>query len=129
MSFRIVRPGTAFANDTRTGKVKKPRVKAAEHLKWIRTLPCLVTGQRPVDAAHIRYADPDYGKGYTGKGEKPADKWVVPLCRYEHDMQHRMSEYDYWRIKGINPVQVASALWANSGDDEAGLLIIKRARS
>lgn len=128
MSFqRIQRPATAFANAPTTGK-KRPRVHDKDHLAWIRTLPCLITGTRPVDPAHIRYGDERYGKRATGAGEKAHDKYVVPLCRAKHDEQHAMNEVDFWIDHGIDPVQVALALWANSGDDEIADVIIRAAR-
>ena len=77
---RIVRPDTAFSLDTPGRRQKRPRQHANKHLEWIRTLPCIVTGRRDgIQAAHIRYADPRYAKRAVGTGEKPDDKWTVPL--------------------------------------------------
>ncbi len=125
-AYQIQRPSTAFSLST--GK-KRPRKESVDHLRWVRTLECLVTGKRPADAAHIRYADPKYGKRETGRGEKPHDMFTVPLHRSEHDAQHAQNELEYWKSKGIDPIQVALALYGASGDDEAAEIILREARA
>lgn len=110
-------------------KLKRPRQKAENHLAFIRTLPCLVTGQRNVDAAHIRMGSLRHGKRETGLGEKPHDAWTVPLSREEHARQHAMNEAAYWRGVGIDPLFVASLLWLNTGDTLACEAVIRLARS
>src|SRR5690348_766156 len=85
-AFAMPRANSAFANGPK--QKKAPRQKIEEHLKFIRTLPCLITGARPVEAAHIRYADMRYGKRDTGMQEKPSDHWVVPLSPALHREQH-----------------------------------------
>lgn len=129
MSFQqIRRPPTAFASAPTTGK-KRPRENDKDHLAWIRGLPCLITGIRPVDPAHIRYGDERYGKRPTGMSEKPHDRYVVPLCREKHDEQHSMNEREFWQKHGIpDPIQVALALWSVSGDDEVAEVILRAAR-
>ena len=126
--FYLQRPDTAFSLNRKQDQRKRPRDKAAAHLKWVATLPSLVPGTGRVDPAHIRYADPRYGKPGTGMGEKPDDKWVVPLARSEHDRQHSMDEQAYWQSAGIDPLHVALLLWAHSGDDDSGSEIITRFR-
>lgn len=112
---------------------RRPRVKDDEHLKFIRQLPCLVTGVRwEIHAAHIKYPDPRYFKRYVGIGEKSDDKWTVPLCADEHlfgkNAQHKQNERAYWESKGIDPVAVAAALYVWSGDLEAGEEIVREFR-
>lgn len=126
MAYELKFPDTANSLSGRKalGK-KKPREKANGHLAWIRTLPPLV-GSRPVEAAHIRFADPRYRKPAVGMAEKPDDKWTVPLGSDEHRKQHSMGERDYWLSVGIDPVLVAMLLWACSGDDEEGEAIIRQ---
>jgi hypothetical protein len=95
-----------------TLRQRQPRVEDAAYLAYVRTLPCLVCGRPgPSDPAHIRAAAPTYGKRYTGKGEKPDDKWTLPLCRREHDDQHRHNELAWWSSKGIDPFATAVALY------------------
>ncbi len=125
--FRIVREPSAFSNAPSKGQ-KRPRVENGKHLAWIRTLPCIVTGTRPVEAAHIRYADPVYGKRETGKAERPDDRWVIPLSPDMHRNQHSGSESAFWTKQGIDPCRVALALYALSGDDEQAEIIIRNAR-
>jgi hypothetical protein len=93
---------------------RQPRVEDPAYLAYVRTLPCLICGRGPSDPAHIRAAAPHYGKRYTGKGEKPDDKWVLPLCRRHHDAQHRESELGWWAGMGlVDPFAVAVALYAS----------------
>lgn len=114
-------PDTAF----RSRRTRQPRFTDESHLAYIRRLPCLVTGRRgAVDAAHIRFADPRFGKRATGMGERPDDKWTIPLCRAQHEAQHAGDERHYWATVGIDPIQVAAALALNSGDDEAAEMIL-----
>ena len=95
--------------------MKKARTK---HLKFIRSLPCLVC-HNPIqtESAHIRYGDLPI-KPHTGKGEKPDDKWTVPLCSRCHREQHRVNERYFWRVRGIDPVKVALELYRNTGNYE-----------
>jgi hypothetical protein len=119
----------AFSRDLGIRR-KRPRIENAAHLKFIRSLPCLICGtHRDVQAAHIRAANPHYGKRGTGLGEKSADHWTVPLCVGHHCLQHRSNEMEYWTMQAIDPFKVALALFASSGDEEAGELIIKEARN
>lgn len=108
---------------------RRPRRKADDHLRWIRTLPCCVCKWRvQVEAAHLRMSNYRLGKRESGKGEKPSDQWTVPLCKIHHEKQHAMGEVPFWDWAGLNPFVVALALFAMSGDDEAGLMIIHGAR-
>lgn len=126
-AFAIPRPSTAFADTAAKGK-KRQRQTVEAHLRFIRSLPCLVTGTRPVEAAHVRYADMRYGKRITGAGEKPDDHWVVPLSPDMHRDQHKHDERTWWASKGIDPLMVALALWRASGDEDVCEQIIREAR-
>lgn len=104
---------------------RQPRIKNEKHLAFIRTLPCIVTGNDvSVEAAHIRYADPRIAKFNPGVGQKPHDYFVLPLCGDEHKKQHAMNERVYWQRLGIDPVFYALALYAASGDYEQGCRIV-----
>ena len=97
------------------------------HLDFIRSLPCLITGARDVEAAHIRYGNMRWGKRSTGIGEKPDDQWVVPLSQKVHREQHDFGDEElWWREKGIDPVLIALALWRASGDEQAGKALSAR---
>lgn len=106
---------------------RRPRIIAPKHLAFIRTLPSLVPGAGPVEAAHIRYGEHAYGKPFTGMGEKPSDCWVVPLAHDVHMDQHRHGERQWWLDQGIDPLLIAALLWAAGGNDEAGITIIRNA--
>lgn len=127
-AFRIARAETAFSTSPSKGQ-KRPRREDGKHLKWIRTLPCVVTGQCNVEAAHIRYAAASYGKRETGGQEKPDDRWTVPLSPEMHREQHNMNERAFWIKHEIDPCRVALALYAVTGDDEQAAIIIKNART
>lgn len=126
-AHRIERPASAFSVDRR-GRQRRQRVTVESHLAWIRTLPSVIAAPGPVEAAHIRYADERYAKPRAGLQEKPDDKWVVPLAADLHRAQHSMNEREFWDEWAIDPVLVAAFLWAHSGNDEAGITIIRNAR-
>lgn len=107
---------------------RRPRRAALAHLAWIRTLPSLISGKRGCDACHVRYGSLAHGKRTTGGAEKPSDCWTVPLTRDEHTDQHRHNEREWWLKRGIDPLDIALRLWAASGDDEAGEVIVREAR-
>ncbi len=108
---------------------RRPRVKDGNHLDFIRTLPCLVCGAFPVEAAHIRMSSSIAAKRETGIAEKPDDCWSVPLCIQCHrtglKSQHSMGEYDFWQMHRIPPIFVSLALWQATGDYERGYKIIE----
>ncbi len=64
--------------------------------------------------------------GYMGG--KPSDRYTLPLCRGCHDTQHAVGELTFWSAKRIDPLDVASRLWAVSGDMEQGERAVYRAR-
>jgi hypothetical protein len=106
--------------------MKRPRVHDADHLAFVRQLPCLVCGDDvSVEAAHVRFSDPHAGKRNTGMAEKPDDKYTVPLCGECHRKQHKVSERGYWEARDIDPVKVALALYVNSGNHEIASVICR----
>lgn len=125
---RLIRPATAFSVG-RPSTRKQPREKSGAHLKFIRYLGCVKCGgHRDVEAAHVRMASPVHGKRETGKGEKPSDKWTVPLCSTHHAQQHELGEEKFWNALNINPCDLALALWACTGDENNGETIIRLQR-
>jgi hypothetical protein len=90
---------------------RMPREKDAKHLDYIRSLPCCICGDdTTVEAAHVRTGALEHGKPYTGKSEKPSDKWAVPLCGRHHREQHTMKEMDFWKCHGKDPFMIAILL-------------------
>lgn len=126
MGFRILRDPEAFSNAPARGP-KRPKQANDAHLRWLRTLPCCITGMRPVEAAHVRYADPVYGKRLTGTAEKPDDKWAVPLSQKKHREQHDGNERQFWARHGLDPLRIALSLYACTGDDEQAVVILREA--
>jgi hypothetical protein len=121
---RIVRADTAFSGGP--GLKKRPRIENGAHLKFIRNLPCCVTGKRgSVEAAHIRMKSDLYGKREVGGAEKPDDRWAIPLSAEQHRLQHTMNEEEYWKQVGIDPFGLALALYHATGDDEIAEGIIR----
>jgi hypothetical protein len=103
--------------------MRQPRQHSEKHLDFIRGLPCLVCQDNTsTEAAHIRGASRRSGKRHVGKGEKPDDKWTVPLCGVHHREQHHVGESAFWL--GQDPFFVALALWAATGNNELGETIV-----
>ena len=109
---------------------REPREHNERHLGFIRGLPCCICHDNTsTEAAHVRYGSPQNGKRYVGKGEKPSDKWTVPLCGRHHAIQHQIGEREFWLIAGIDPVQLAADLFACTGDHATGERIVMRAHA
>ena len=99
---------------------RRPRRENKKHLKWIAERPCVICGDSPCDAAHIKYADARVGKPLSSNiGMKADDRFTLPLCRYHHEEQHGRGERKWWQSKHIDAVLVALVLYSLSGDDEA----------
>lgn len=87
---------------------RDPRQRDERYLDWIRQQPCCICGfDGGVEAAHLRVGSINDGKRYTGMGEKPSDKWALPLCTYHHRMQHSMREQEFWSRYGLDPFALA----------------------
>lgn len=106
-----------------------PREENEKHRRYISQLPCLLCGSTDVQCAHVRFADLTVGKEYTGKSEKPDDKYTLPICCGHHKHQHDFGdERAWWEMSGIDPVKTALALFAVSGDLSRGEVIISACR-
>lgn len=102
---------------------RHPRQHSDAHLKFIRTLPCIVCkNEHETEAAHIRFGDLRVAKPKAGIGEKPDDAFTLPLCGQCHRTQHGMNEKAFWG--SVDPVFYALALWRVSGDHERGTQIV-----
>ena len=98
-----------------------------EHRRLIKMLPCCVTGKAaPNDGHHLKSGP---AKGERALGRRATDRWLVPLCRQAHDELERISsrlELSWFRERGIDdPVELAAALWANTGDLERMTRIVQ----
>jgi hypothetical protein len=84
---------------------------AAGHLALVRRCACLACdNDSGCEAAHLRLNH----RGATSL--KPGDRWALPLCRACHERQHAEGELTFWRGLDLDPVGVAVALFAKSGD-------------
>lgn len=111
---------------------RDPRRQAPAHLSFVRGLSCVITGGRPVDAAHIRYSEARYSKINPGVGQKPSDFWVVPVRSDLHvgdkNAQHSGNEREFWASAQIDPCIVSMLLWINTGQYEVCEEILANAR-
>jgi hypothetical protein len=97
--------------------MRRPRQKDQKHLEFVRQLPCVICGDDcTVEAAHVRYHDEAHGKRQCGMGEKPDDKWALPLCGQCHREQHAISERVWWLQQSRDPIKLAMAIYLNTGD-------------
>ena len=105
------------------GKSKPDLRGRANHLAFIRQLPCTVCGKAaPSEAAHLRLGSDG------GTGLKPSDRYSLSLCTRCHMLQHEFGELTFWSVVRIDPLNVALRLWTVSGDINAGRRIVFRAR-
>jgi hypothetical protein len=90
--------------------LRKPlRLRDRDHLKFVSAQPCLVCGRQPSDPHHLRFAQP------RALSRKVSDEFTVPLCRSHHRELHRCgNEPAWWSRFGVDPLPVASALWAQT---------------
>jgi hypothetical protein len=108
--------------------IREPRTHREKHLAFVRGLPCVVCQNNiETEAAHVRMQCQRAGKRSVGKGEKPDDIWVVPLCGKHHRDQHHVGEREFWALAGIDPIFTALALWACTGNQERGEQIVMHA--
>ena len=85
---------------------RQPRVKDPKRLAAVQLMPCCICGATDVEAAHIRMGSIEHGKRQTGMGERPDDRWTVPLCVAHHREQHTMSERAFWGRYGLDPFEL-----------------------
>jgi hypothetical protein len=108
--------------ESKRGRRPKREI-AAGHLALVRRLPCIsCDSDNGCEAAHVRL-----GTG-GGTSLKPGDRWALPLCGACHREQHAIGEVTFWRGLDLDPVGVAVALHAKSGDLAAMRTLIFAAR-
>lgn len=124
---RIAYHPEAFTLDKSSKATKS--FKDEGHLAFIRKLPSPISGAYGCDPAHISSGSPIHNKKRTGGAQKASDCWTVPLTRAEHDAQHdHGDELAWWKLQGIDPFELAIKLYENTGDTEACLQIIRKAK-
>ena len=101
---------SANPKDHSTGRVrvlsKTIRLRDQDHRKFVSQQPCVVCGRTPVDAHHLRFAQP------RALSRKVSDEFTVPLCRLHHRELHRRGdELAWWKTLKIDPLPIALKLW------------------
>ena len=95
---------------------REPRLVDEGFLRWLRKKPCCVCGKAPPsDACHIRFGSEAYSKRNVGMGEKPDDRWAIPMCRKCHTKQHGMNEQEFYQERRILPLLLAQRLYSEFG--------------
>jgi len=116
-------PAARIPHSVARHKPKPNAYRHAQHLAFLRQLPCVACGKAaPSEAAHVRTGTDG------GVGMKPGDRYAVPLCTTCHARQHRMGELTFWSVLRIDPLNVAWRLWTVSADLKAGERTLFRAR-
>lgn len=111
---------------------RQPRERDNGFLAFLRRLPCVagaVQGgcEGPVQAAHLRFSDASRGRFNAGMQAKPSDKWCTPLCAQHHlNGQHLSAEKLWWERLGVDPGDLAEALYAAFKADQPGEPIIRQ---
>jgi len=92
------------------------RLRDKAHVRFVSQQPCLACGRRPADAHHLRFAQS------PALGRKVSDEFTVPLCRVHHRELHRCGdEAEWWSRSGIDPLAIASAMWAQTHPPRSGM--------
>jgi hypothetical protein len=116
-------PASRIPRTVMRSKPKPNLRRPAQHLAFVRQLPCVACGKAaPSEAAHVRTATDG------GIGVKPGDRYAVPLCAACHAKRHRIGELTFWSGLRIDPLNVALRLWTISADVSAGERTVFRAR-
>jgi hypothetical protein len=105
--------GPALENQNNSGVgvlAKELRRRDKEHRKFVASHPCVVCGRSPVDAHHLRFAQP------RALSMKVSDEFTVPVCRVHHRELHRIgNERLWWQSLNIDPMPIAQNLWERGG--------------
>lgn len=92
--------------------IRKPaQLRSPAHLQWVRGHVCAVDTdqcQGGIEAAHVRLGTDG------GMAVKPSDNYVIPLCHYHHDQQHRLGEKSFAMLQFIDPLKIANELASRS---------------
>lgn len=85
------------------------------HLALIRKLPCCITLKMPAGEAHHLKS----GTGERGMGLRSTDKHTVPISHDPHmqaEAAGTRKERQFFLANGVDPHELARALWQASGD-------------
>jgi hypothetical protein len=121
------RPSKAERSKKRESSAARRPGMSEEHLALIRQLPSCVSGRAgPCDPHHLKSGPAGQERAV---GRRATDRWAVPLKRDEHDELERISsrrEEAWFRERGVDDViELAAALWTNTGDLERMLRVMQ----
>jgi hypothetical protein len=86
-----------------TLRQRQPRLRDPAYLLWLRSQRCACGCLQapPCDAAHLRARSLKHDKA-SGIGQKPDDRWALPLKHDHHMAQHyHGNELDWWAKRGV----------------------------
>jgi len=118
--------------------MKEPREHDNGYLDAIRKLPCTVCGiWIGTEAAHIRMTSAEWEiktgvRTGAGGGEKPHDRWAVPLCVSHHRTgnyaEHVIGTIAFWKRHELDPHAIADALYRAYPNEKKMWGVIMRVR-
>lgn len=86
-----------------------------DHCALIRQMPCAACLRMPGGQVHHL----KHGTGERGLSVRSSDKWGAPLCLECHDagaLDGTRNEAAWFAERGIpDPIELAAALWSNTG--------------
>lgn len=105
---------------------KREKKHFPRHCQRIRECSCVICGGQ-AECAHVRMSSAEYDK-LNGRD----DRFCIPLCPRDHRLgpkaQHTMGERQFWELQGIDPLGIASQLWAARDDLEKMQAICMKAK-
>lgn len=99
---RIIPFDMSFERALRAGLTG--RLRHADYLAWLRTLPCDGCGAPP-------RSDPSHLNGYKGMGTKSPDVWAIPECRNCHNAYEAKPERDHRPRLARAAMYLLQAIW------------------
>lgn len=123
--MKAIAEGTERLIRPRKSKSESKRFVDEAHLAFIRTLPCIACGRTGCDVHHLlRTAE-------RGMGRKSDDNHTLPMCHEQHMELHTDGNERRYLLAhaGIeDPVGLSEAIYAASGNPEAAISAIERAK-
>jgi hypothetical protein len=125
--FGNFRPSLSERAKKKPSAQERREGNSEKHLELVRQLPSCVSGVAgPCDPHHLKSGP---AASERSVGRRATDRWAVPLKRNEHDEIERISsrlEEAWFRERGVDDVvELANALWVNTGDLERMLKVLQ----
>lgn len=81
---------------------KPEKIVSKKYLAFVKSLPCLICGVRPVDADHLKS---------RGWGEaKRVDYFCIPLCRLHHSERGQIGDQKFCEKYRVDPWRECSRI-------------------